>query len=207
MSISTLSKKTKTLYHSMSVSSPQFSLNGGHRNQGFIGQTSLSRSFPRTLMKNDVVRGYGTCCGAYNISSIIQSSLTYQNDSNVIKKSSMNTSGLLSSKYRWMKRGMPHTTIKPKNVSQSELITRKKLKAVECVNDTKKDLIPPVIKCDSGLPNAQKPRTKCISYDNIKDKYKSQSQYIEENLRNNCNYFIKPTSVLQHTPFACNVLK
>lgn len=206
MSISTLNKKTNTLYKNMSVNTPQFSLNGGFRNQGFIGQTLFSRSLPRTLMKNNDIKGHGTCCGTYSKTQIVQSSLTYQNDSSVIKKSSMNTSGLLSTKYKWTKRGYPYTTIKPKTFSQSDLIIRKKLKEIECVKNTKKELIPPIVKCDSGLPNTQKPRTKCISYDNIKDKYLSQSKYIEDTLHNNCNYNNKPSSTLQHTPFACNVV-
>ena len=50
MSIATLKRKTQTKYNNMSVGSTQgFSLNGGFRNQGYVGQTSLSRSLSRTL--------------------------------------------------------------------------------------------------------------------------------------------------------------
>lgn len=44
MSIATLNRKTKEKYHSASVGRKQFSLNGPHRNQGWVGQESLSRS-------------------------------------------------------------------------------------------------------------------------------------------------------------------
>ena len=43
MSIATLSRKTKEKYHCASVGRPQFSLNGSTRNQGWVGQSSLSR--------------------------------------------------------------------------------------------------------------------------------------------------------------------
>ena len=61
MSIATLKRKSQTKYNNMSVGQPFFSLNGTHRNQGYVGQTSLSRSLPRTLMRGNVVRGHGGC--------------------------------------------------------------------------------------------------------------------------------------------------
>jgi len=55
MSIATLKRKTQTQYNNMSVGSKTgFSLNGTHRSQGYIGQTSLSRSLPKTLMKGNI---------------------------------------------------------------------------------------------------------------------------------------------------------
>ena len=44
MSIATLNRKTKEKYHTGSIGKQQFSINGTHRNQGWIGQTSLARS-------------------------------------------------------------------------------------------------------------------------------------------------------------------
>ena len=59
MSIATLKRKTLAKYNNMSVGQPQFSLNGTHRSQGYVGQTMLSRSLPRSLMKGNVIRGHG----------------------------------------------------------------------------------------------------------------------------------------------------
>ena len=60
MSIATLKRKTQAKYNNMSVGNTHgFSINGTHRNQGYVGQTSLSRSLPRTLMKGNAVRGHG----------------------------------------------------------------------------------------------------------------------------------------------------
>ena len=65
MSIATLKRKTQTKYNNMSVGQSGFSINGTHRNQGYVGQTSLSRSLPRTLMRGNTVRGHGGCCGTF----------------------------------------------------------------------------------------------------------------------------------------------
>jgi len=109
MSIVTLKKKTMAQYNNNSVNTG-FSLNGTHRNQGYIGQTSLSRSFPRTPMKGNVAKGHGGCCGAYPTGNIIQSGVTSLEDSNVVKLSTANTLGLISTKYRWVRRPQPYST-------------------------------------------------------------------------------------------------
>jgi hypothetical protein len=190
MSISTLNKKTKTLYNNISVNKP-FSLNGGFRNQGYIGQTSFSRSLPNNIKNN----GKGCSC---------------QNDSNIIKVSSINYTGLLSTKYKWIRRGFPYTTIKPdqnKKISHTDLINKKKMDVVKCIETSKLNTNYTNISCNSGLPNSQKPRIQCISFENIKHKYLSQSQNIENNLYNKCNKFTNPSTIMQHTPFACNNLR
>jgi len=99
MSIATLKKKTSAKYNNMSVGAKQFSLNGTHRNQGYVGQSVISRSLPRTLMCGSTVRGYGTKHGGYKGGHIIQSSLNYQEDSSVVKSSVINTNGMLINKY------------------------------------------------------------------------------------------------------------
>ena len=73
MSIATLKKKTGYLYNSQSVGYKQFSLNGSHRSQGWVGQTMLSHSLPCTI-------GDG---------------LLDLNDNNIIKPSVGNTRGML----------------------------------------------------------------------------------------------------------------
>jgi len=99
MSVVTLKKKTQVKYNNMSVGSDGFSLNGTRRSQGWVGQTMLSRSLPRTLMKGNTPRGYGGCCGKYNTApGIIQSAVTTLNDNNIVKSSVLSTKGMLHEK-------------------------------------------------------------------------------------------------------------
>ena len=136
MSIATLKKKTAAKYNNVSVNVPQFSTVGGYRSQGWVGQTSLSRSLPRTLRRGDTLRGNGGCCGTYPIVSIVNPDLCCKNDNKVIKKASMNTNGMLMSRYRWIRRPAPYTSVKPGagNIlyrSEGDLTERKR-KAVTC---------------------------------------------------------------------------
>jgi len=127
MSIATLKKKTQTKYNNMSVGERQFSINGTYRSQGYVGQTSLSRSLPRTLMKGNVAIGHGGCCGKFNKVPIVQSAVISLENPNVVKSSVLGTSGMISTKYAWTKRPQPYTTVKPdnnqNNNSQSDYIT------------------------------------------------------------------------------------
>ena len=99
MSIATLKRKTQAKYNNSSVGQRQFSLNGTHRSQGYVGQTMLSRSLPRSLMNGNVLRGHGGCCGFYPVKPIVQSGLNYQEDSRVVKSTVMNTAGMIVNKY------------------------------------------------------------------------------------------------------------
>ena len=79
-----------------------FSLNGCLRSQGYVGQTSLSRTLPRSLSgpHYNGLRGYG---GAGNLnvmqSAGIVSGLQDYNDNNVVKTSVGNTKSLIRTKY------------------------------------------------------------------------------------------------------------
>lgn len=96
MSIVALKKKVQTQYDNMSVNSKNgFSLNGTRRNQGYVGQTMLSRSLPRTTCKGNVPKGWGGCCGKYSIKPIIRSGVNYLNNPNVVKSSVINTKGMI----------------------------------------------------------------------------------------------------------------
>jgi hypothetical protein len=95
MSIATLKRKTKTQYNNISVGQPAFSLNGTRRSQGYVGQTSLSRSLPRTLMNGSTPRGHGGCCGKYPTTAIVQSAVTSLNNPNVVKTSVITTNGMI----------------------------------------------------------------------------------------------------------------
>ena len=155
MSIATLKKKTAAKYNNMSVNVPQFSINGGHRSQGWVGQTTLSRSLPRTLMVGNTPKGSGGCCGTYNVTTIVQSAVTSTNDSAVIKSSVLSTDGMIDTKYRWIGRPAPYTSVKPgdgNNLNdQSDYITRK---AQETVNETSTTCVKmdkPKFVCDSAI--------------------------------------------------------
>lgn len=113
MSIATLKKKSEAKYNNNSVGAPLFSLNGTHRNQGYVGQTSLSRFTSRTLVRNGGLRNHGGCCGTFNIGQPVFSGITTTEDSNVVKKSVMNNDAMLQTKYRWIRRPQPYAVVKP----------------------------------------------------------------------------------------------
>src|SRR6056300_493379 len=98
MSIVALKRKTAAKYNNVSVGVPQFSINGGFRNQGWVGQTSLSRSLIKTPYRGATPRGYGGCCGTYNV-SIVKPLEPCTNNSEVIKPSVVSTDGMLDMKY------------------------------------------------------------------------------------------------------------
>jgi hypothetical protein len=156
MSIATLKRKSNTKYNNMSVGQNGFSLNGTHRNQGYIGQTSLSRSLSQTPMKDGTPKGSGGCCGTYLVTPIVQSAVKSTEDSSVVKKTVMNTSGMLSSRNRWAKRGAPFSSVKPDNNnnvnSQTDYITRLQKKVIadaDSCYQTKTNCP----KCTTTIPN------------------------------------------------------
>jgi hypothetical protein len=156
MSIVTLKRKTQTQYNNMSVGSPNgFSLNGGYRNQGYVGQNVISRSLPKTPMKGDTMRGHGGRYGSYVIKPPVQSAVLSQEDDTFIKSSVLGTDGMIATKYRWITRPQPFTSVKPDSTlnqnTQGEYVfslSRKTLQALK----TCKRVAPPVIPgcCNSG---------------------------------------------------------
>ena len=72
MSLATLKKKTASKYNNNSVNTSGFSLNGKHRNQGYVGQTSLSRTILRTPAKGVTLQGNGSKYG-YPIKELVTS--------------------------------------------------------------------------------------------------------------------------------------
>jgi len=112
MSIATLKKKSAAKYNNNSAGEPLFSLNGTHRNQGYVGQTSLSRFTSRTLVRNGGLRNHGGCCGTFTIGQPVLSSITTTEDSNVVKNSVLNNDGMIQTKYRWIRRPQPYAVVK-----------------------------------------------------------------------------------------------
>ena len=139
MSIVALKRKTAAKYNNMSVGVPQFSINGGYRSQGWVGQTSLSRSLPNTPMRGGAARGHGGCCGTYNI-SMVAPQVTSTNDNTVIKGTVLTTNGLLDTKYRWIRRPAPFTSVKSDDNhnlnTQTDYITRKTKKMINSMKPT-----------------------------------------------------------------------
>ena len=206
MSIATLKKKTQARYNNMSVGSKTgFSLNGTHRSQGYVGQTMLSRSLPRTLMKGNVAKGHGGCCGKFINHTIVQSAVTSLNDPSVVKQSSINTLGMLNNKYRWL---MNHGEVKPDanknlNSTQSSYITNVAKKIIGC-NIEKKTIENLPNKCANNdaynktmLCNYTKPETDYVAM--------SSSQHLEKlvicSVKNDKFYI--PSS-MNRTPFEGN---
>lgn len=147
MSIVTLKKKSQAQYRNLSVGQPQFSINGTHRSQGYVGQTMLSRSLPRTLMNGIYPRGYGGCCGSFVIKPIVQSAVTSLNNPNIIKSSVISSKGMKEEELKCignlkipnvnhdLPKNSPKNIVKPdynQNFNtQEDYITRKAKKTIQ----------------------------------------------------------------------------
>jgi len=111
MSIVTLKRKSQTQYNNMSVGMKGFSLNGTFRGQGYVGQSTQSRTLVRSLAKGSTLRGNGGCCGKYPIKNVKASELLHL-DNGSTHSTVMNTNGMILSKYRWARRPQPFSTFK-----------------------------------------------------------------------------------------------
>jgi hypothetical protein len=138
MSIATLKKKSRQMHHTMSTNQKEFSINGTHRSQGWVGQTMLSRSLPRTPHRGVEAQGHGGCCGKYADDLNIVSGICDRNDPTYVKSSVLDTNGMLMLKYRWIRRPAPFTSVKPdsnvNNQNQSTYITHRRSATLAEVN-------------------------------------------------------------------------
>ena len=203
MSIVTLKRKTQTQYNNMSVGRAGFSLNGTRRSAGYVGQDTLGRSLIRSLSRNGALKGHGGCCGKYPVKEIKMSpEMAGLNNPAVVKSASLTTSGLLMTKYRWIRRPQPYSATKSddtKNINDQssyiEYIAKKAISdASSCniVGDNK------VVKtCDGKCPLIVKPATETGAI--------SASEYIRK--LNRCfgvNYRAGlATRTIKSIPFAC----
>lgn len=217
MSIVALKRKTQNQYNNMSVGSKQgFSLNGTHRSQGYVGQSTQSRFLSRTLMKGNVVKGHGGCCGTFNVGTIIKSSYLSTENPNVVKSSVLGTSGMIATQYRWIRRPQPFSTTKSDNnnnlnTQQQHIELVKKaainhpdlscniVKSLDYTKTCKKD-------CNSSSTNYNY-HNYDVKTDHNKTKIMHQSTYIEA-LGGKCannpamNQIIAPKKT-QGVPFGC----
>ena len=96
MSLAVLKKKSN-MYKSVISGKGKngFSINGGMRNQGWVGQDTLGRHLNGTRFRGLEPMGNGGCCGKYVI-NIVNSGGCNTNNPDVIKRSTLNTSGYLN---------------------------------------------------------------------------------------------------------------
>lgn len=197
MSIATLKRKTQTKYNNMSVNTGTgFSLNGTRRNQGYIGQTSLSRSLVRTLRNGTAVRGHGGCCADASKAPVLQSEFLCLEDNAVVKKSSLNTMGMLKRRYN----NKNYKVVKPdmnNNINTAQdLIDKVKKETLNCTVSVI-DTNPTISSCDDCNPNESNITKPIESYMQI-----SGTEYVEQ-LKKEClenDTFYVPTT-LRKTPF------
>ncbi len=173
MSIVALKRKTEAKYKNSSVGQRQFSINGTTRNQGYIGQTSLSRSLIHTPLKNTVPRGYGGCCSV--VQRNIKASEIYSlEDNTVVKPSVLSTKGLLATRYRWINRPFPNSVVKNMDAlsDQTDFIARLKKKTLMDIEaycpkpDANKKVVKKVcssaaLKTANGFSIFSKPKVTC----------------------------------------------
>lgn len=150
MSIVALKRKTEARYNNLSVGQRQFSINGTTRNQGYIGQTSLSRSLIHTPSKGSVQKDYN---GLYANPNIRASETISLEDNTVVKPSVLSFKGMLAKRERWINRPQPYAIVKP-DVSQSvndqtDYITRLKKKTLA---DIKDNCAPDIAKTTGFVP-------------------------------------------------------
>ena len=136
MSLVALKRKTAAMQN-LSTGQKGFSINGTHRSQGYVGQTSLSRSLINTPHgQTGAPEGHGGCCGTFSTTSNIRASETFSlEDENVVKKSVLSTAGMLSNRNRWLKRSAPYTSTKLTagwSNAQGDYIAYLKKKAAKC---------------------------------------------------------------------------
>lgn len=190
MSIVALKRKTQTQYNNMSVGQKNFSLNGTHRNQGFIGQTMLSRSLPRTLMKGPTPKGHGGCCGIYPQGPIIQSAVTSTEDPTVIKNSVLDTNAVLIDKHKLVRvDATTLSTVKP-DINQ-HLNTQgsyidnlsNKMTSFPILNNANKTPLPVNNTCLKGIvnaPNGYNSYTRSAYCQNVKPRITSTNLPLNE---------------------------
>lgn len=138
MSLATLKRKTQHKYNNNSVNQTNFSINGGYRNQGYIGQTSISRTNLRTPASGIAMHGHGSCCGNYDVNPLKTSSINTTEDSSVIKPSVLGTRGMLQKRHRWVRRPGPYSSTKPgdsmnQSCGSDYILYKRKKMLKECI--------------------------------------------------------------------------
>jgi hypothetical protein len=197
MSLATLKKKTQSKYKNNSVGVQQFCIHGTHRNQGYIGQTSLSRSFPRTLAKGAYSRGHGGCCGTYTDVKPIISGVLSTEDSSIVKPSVLSSSGMLAKRNYCCDQ-----TVKPNDYtnlnSQSSYLEHLKHKTTNSLSTTTSQSSPA---CPSDIQNPSTVKVSTVD-PSIKSKLKPQCNYVKS--AQELNISISQSDYLNRKKQTCN---
>lgn len=162
MSLATLKKKTAHKYKNNSVNQPQFALNGTHRNQGFVGQTSFSRPNIGTPASGTAFRGYGSGGGEYLIHEVKTTSINTTENSNVVKTSVLSSKGMLEKKTQWVRRSFPFSSTKPGDAAHQSsandyiVFKRKRTLKEEC-KETSPVMIHPTTTGKCSVPLVKSP--------------------------------------------------
>jgi len=206
MSIATLKKKSGAMNARLSANSPLgFSLNNTQRTTGYIGQTSLSKHYYGGMMKGAVVKGHGGCCNTYkfaNVPSPFIQTLTEPPSIHNIKPSVKTNSGLLMTKYRWVKRPQPFSTTKKfvdTSISQEMLTQYLKKKAINKANECNK-----VVQIETAV-DAKGCPIKCFIKEQQYTHVMSSSEYILKKLVFQCQELdtMQFTKNVLGVPFGC----
>lgn len=130
MSLQTLKKKSRNNRRFAPISGRGingFSLNGGYRNIGAVGQFRMISNTTRTPYKGPVAKGNGGKNGKYyktsNQGGGLNSGSCCTNDNLIIKKSSLNNAGMIDTKYKWINGTYPNFWVQEDD-SQSRSGTR-----------------------------------------------------------------------------------
>jgi hypothetical protein len=137
MSIVALKRKTAHTHKTHSTQGRPFSLSGTHRNQGYVGQTSLSRTILRTPAYGPELQGHGLKKGAYPNTPLCISSIHTTENSQVVKPSVLSYKGMIQKRTQWARRPQPYSSTKPSNsimlnTSGDYLIFKRKKALEEC---------------------------------------------------------------------------
>ena len=110
MSLVTLKKKSRNNRRFAPISgrgNNGFSLNGTHRNHGGVGAFRMISNTTRTPFRGSHPMGNGGSNGKY-YDNPLNSGSCCTNDNSIVKKSTLNTAGMIDTKYKWMKSAYPN---------------------------------------------------------------------------------------------------
>ena len=206
MSIATLKKKSGAMNARLGANSILgFSLNNTQRTLGYIGQTSLSKHYNGGHMKGSVVKGHGGCCGTYrkaNIPNPFIQILTEPPSIRVPRISTKNNSGMLMTKYRWVRRPQPYSTTHTNvntSITQDFLTQYLKRRAINKANICNKVATVQTRVDYNGCP------IRCYYKEEKYNPVMSSSEYIIKKLIFECEKYdeIQFTKTTKRTPFGC----
>ena len=134
MSLATLKRKTKAKYNNVSTNTDGFSINGIHRNQGYVGQSSVGRALSRAIGYEGDLKGHGGCCGKYTNGPVLKSGVVQieATGKKMVKSSVLSSRGVLSKKLRCCETTWKSGSAQNTNTQGDYLEYRKQIALQEC---------------------------------------------------------------------------